>query len=463
MLNDRLPRSEALKLDAFFEVSNKLRRQVREHRHSAKVILERAAAVGLVELRAKRLVLKHDVQNVAQHLVGNNVGLRDDRGGPRIEIHARHFAEQITRTEFGDGVAVGEVHGSVNRNGAVASFFFALIFFAANERAGQPVEEPFRASLRLDVRDGCGNRNFGPAFDDVKRGGTKFAFAANHLALAEVPIYDGATIQLQKRPGNALENRYLQKFFRLKNLRARTAGDCRSSKTFVGERTRGAGNHAFPAGNARGVAHRCVQVEGDPRGITLSHPPEDEIIFDFVAAANAAVTEDTSIMIDGDGERGIVTAASHGSLRKTRLTDARGFRKRFEFAITGLFLPRARRRMIGHQQLKQSLAHIQNLFRVSDHFHARFHRTHAGGGEYTRAGIHNAQTANAHGSLVLQVAQGGNADTVYARSIENGCSVRHAHGFPVNADLDHPRWCDGGGHVRGEFPRAALLRRAMPQ
>ena len=129
-MNDRLPRSEALKLDAFFEVSNKLRRQVREHRHSAKVILERAAAVGLVELRAKRLVLKHDVQNVAQHLVGNNVGLRDDRGGPRIEIHARHFAEQITRTEFGDGVAVGEVHGSVNRNGAVASFFFALIFFA---------------------------------------------------------------------------------------------------------------------------------------------------------------------------------------------------------------------------------------------------------------------------------------------------------------------------------------------
>ena len=113
--------------------------------------------------------------------------------------------------------------------------------------------------------------------------------------------------------------------------------------------------------------------------------------------------------------------------------------------------------MIGHQQFEQRLARIQNLFRIGDHLHSGFHRTYARSGKYARAGIHDAQTADADGSLVLQMAQRGNADAVHPCGIENGGSVGHAHGFPVDRDVDHSERCGGGRHFMVVFPPVVLL------
>ena len=104
------------------------------------MIFERAAPVGLVELRAKGFVLEHDVENIAQHFVRDDVRLRNDCGGSGIEIHARHFAKKIARTEFSDGVAVRKIDRGINGNGPIPGFFFPLVVFARDERAGQPLE-----------------------------------------------------------------------------------------------------------------------------------------------------------------------------------------------------------------------------------------------------------------------------------------------------------------------------------
>ena len=92
-MHDGLAGGETLKFDALFDMSNKFCREVREHRHATQMILKRPAAVGFVKLRAKRLVLEQDVQDITQHLVSDNLGLCNDCGGTRVEIHARHFAE----------------------------------------------------------------------------------------------------------------------------------------------------------------------------------------------------------------------------------------------------------------------------------------------------------------------------------------------------------------------------------
>src|SRR5215472_1273709 len=110
LLNDNLPRRESLQLDTFLQMLDKLGRQIRKHRHPAKMIFKRAAPVSFVKLRSKSLILQHDVEHVAEHFVGDYVGLRDNRGRPRIEIHARHFAKEVAWAEFGDGVAVRKIH-----------------------------------------------------------------------------------------------------------------------------------------------------------------------------------------------------------------------------------------------------------------------------------------------------------------------------------------------------------------
>src|SRR2546429_7772549 len=48
LLDDHLPRREPLKPDTLFEMPDKLRRQIREHGHAAKVVFKRAAAVSFI-------------------------------------------------------------------------------------------------------------------------------------------------------------------------------------------------------------------------------------------------------------------------------------------------------------------------------------------------------------------------------------------------------------------------------
>ena len=210
LLNDGLAGSEALQLDAFLEVVNKIRREVREHGHAAQMVFKSAPAIGLVKLRPKRFILEHDVENIAQHFKRNDVRLRYYRGRARIKIHASHFAEEIAGPKLGHGIAVGEIDGSVDGNRSVAHFLFALVFFARNKRAGQPLEKSFCSTMRLDVRDGAGNGDFTLAFENIESCGAEFTFAANDLTSMEATFDDRAAIEFEERTGDAFENRNLQ-------------------------------------------------------------------------------------------------------------------------------------------------------------------------------------------------------------------------------------------------------------
>ncbi len=271
--------------------------------------IESAAAVGLVELRAEGFVPQHDVENVAQHFESDDIGFRNHSGGARIEIHACHFAEEIAGAKFGDGVAVRKVDRRVDGNGSVARLLFALVFFARDKRARKPLEESFGTALRLDVRNGRGNGDFGLTFENIESGGTEFTFTADDLTLAVAAFHDGAAIELQKCSRDAFENGNLKKVLRLETLRSGTAGDGGANDPFVGQRARWAGDHALAAGNARGIAHRRIEIESDAGGIALAHAAEHEIIFDLVATADAAIAKNASVMVDSNGEgRGIFTA-----------------------------------------------------------------------------------------------------------------------------------------------------------
>ena len=116
--------------------------------------------------------------------------------------------------------------------------------------------------------------------------------------------------------------------------------------------------------------------------------------------------------------------------------------------------------MIGHQQFEKRLARIQHLFGIGRDFHARLDRTNAGGRKNARARVHDAESANAYGRLVLQMTQRGNGDAVHARGVENAGARRHAQSTAVNRDVNHSRRCGGGCHTKGGFLRAGLHRRA---
>src|SRR5689334_17925936 len=62
-------------------------------------------------------------------------------------------------------------------------------------------------------------------------------------------------------------------------------------------------HHALAARDARRAPHRLVEVEGDPRVVSLPGPADDLVIANIIAAPDAAVAEDAGAVIDGDDER----------------------------------------------------------------------------------------------------------------------------------------------------------------
>ena len=195
------------------------------------------------------------------------------------------------------------------------------------------LKKPLGAAVSFYVCDRTGNGNFRGAFHDIKRGGPEFAFATDQFTFAVTPFNDGAAIEFQECAGHALEYGDAKKFFGLKCISVLGGGDGGTGDAFVGERAGGTRNHTFAAGDARGIAHGRIQIEGDTGGISFAHAPEHKIVFNFVAAANAAIAKDARVMINGDGQRRIVEAARDSTFGETRLLYARGFCERFQFAI----------------------------------------------------------------------------------------------------------------------------------
>ena len=259
---------------------------------------------------------------------------------------------------------------------------------------------------------------------------------------------DGAAIELEKCAGDPFENRNLQEILGFESLRAWTDSDCGAHDAFVGERACRTGDHALATGDARGIAHRRIEIERDAGGIAFAHAAEDEIVLDFVAAADAAVAENTGVMIDGDGQGRIVFAAGSCAFCEARLGSARRFRERLQFAVAGILLARAKGRVIGHHEFKESFACAQNSFRIGDDFHAGLDRPDAGGGEDARTGVHHAEAADADGGLILQMAKRGDVDAVHARRIEDASAGGYADGLAVESDVGHSGRCGRGCHFK---------------
>ena len=249
------------------------------------------------------------------------------------------------------------------------------------------------------------------AFQNEKRGGAEFTLAANHIALAKAPAHDCPAIQLQKCAGNSGEYRQLVQFFWSQSsvhaCRQRGARDA-----FVRKRARRARHHTLAAGNARGIAHRRVQIKRDARGISLAHAAEDEIILDLVATPDAAVAQDASVVVHGNRQRRIVFTAGNCASRETWSADSSFLRERFQFAIAGILLACARCGVIRHQKFQQSPARGQNFLRIRLHLHAGLDRPHTSSAKHTGTGIHYAQPANAHRRLTLQMAKSRNRDAI---------------------------------------------------
>ncbi len=104
--------------------------------------------------------------------------------------------------------------------------------------------------------------------------------------------------------------------------------------------------------------------------------------------------------------------------------------------------------MIGHHELKEGFARAQDFFGIGDDLHAGLDRADARGGEDARAGVHDAEAADADGSLVLQMAKRGDVDAVHARGIEDAGAGGYADGTAVESDVDHSGRCQGSAHEK---------------
>src|SRR5437867_1511089 len=74
----------------------------------------------------------------------------------------------------------------------------------------------------------------------------------------------------------------------------------------------------LPARHTGGLAHRQVQVKADVGMGTLAGTANDLVALDDIAAANAAVAQDASIMVDSNDRRGHIVSIFRDSRLETR-------------------------------------------------------------------------------------------------------------------------------------------------
>ena len=178
---------------------------------------ERATAVVRFELAAEGLVLLHHVEDVAQHLEHDAVGLRAHGRRARIEAHARHLSEEIALTERGERIVVGEIDGCVNADvrGSVSTLFVALVRLQRHQLAAHLREEALRLAGGGDVRARAAQKDVGIAFEDVEGGRAVVAFADDDLSGSVVAADDCPCVQFKERSRDAFEDRQREQVFGL--------------------------------------------------------------------------------------------------------------------------------------------------------------------------------------------------------------------------------------------------------
>ena len=204
----------------------------------------------------------------------------------------------------------------------------------------------------------------------------------------------------------------------------------------VGQRAGRARDHALAARDARGAPHRQVEIEADVRRVAAAAAADDHVLLDVIAAAHAAVAEDARLVVDGDAQRRVVTAARRQAARIPRLVHARRPGHRLQLAVAGVLLPRARRRMVGHQHLDERAPRPHDAGGGRRDLHARFALADARRGVDARAHVHHADTAHANRRLVLLVAQRRDRDPVQPRRVEDRRALRDRDVAAVDREGD---------------------------
>ena len=197
----------------------------------------------------------------------------------------------------------------------------------------------------------------------------------------------------------------------LPQLRARP--DRHAVDGLVRERAGRARSDAFAAGHARRLAHRVVEIEGDPGRIALSRTADDVVALDVVAGADAAVAEDARVVVDGDDRVGEVLAATRAARQLGRLLlEAVLPNEHQQLVVGGRGLLRILldRRLVDQQQLGQLRTVAVELGRRGLDLHPVLTRPHAGRRVDARPDIDDAHAAHADGVVALVVAKDRNLD-----------------------------------------------------
>ncbi len=198
---NHLPGRITSQFHAISQISNKFRRDRREHRNAAEVGFQCALAVALFHPGAERFIPPHDVQHVPQHFERGTVGLGPHCGRARIIVHAGHFAEQVASLELAYRIVVGQVDRRINRN----EIRFAILprpLLAAERKHGLQLAKEVFLSPGLYLGHGRRNIDLSVPIKNVEGGRAIVAFLANDLARFVAALSDRVAVQVQERAGD---------------------------------------------------------------------------------------------------------------------------------------------------------------------------------------------------------------------------------------------------------------------
>jgi hypothetical protein len=196
--------------------------------------------------------------------------------------------------------------------------------------------------------------------------------------------------------------------------------------------------HALAARDARGLAHRVVQVEHDRRVRAAVRIADHVVDLRLAARAHAARALDARVEVDRHRRmrevgRGLLASG------ETRGTDAKLALPGIEFRVE---LVDALRH-VGGQQLDNHLLRAHGPLAVRGHLHAGGGRAAAGRREHALAlDLDHAGAAVAVGPEARLVAEARDLDAQAVRDLEDGLAGRRGHVRAVQAERDRVR-CDG--------------------
>src|SRR5262249_18326251 len=176
-----------------------------------------------------------------------------------------------------------------------------------------------------------------------------------------------------------------------RRLRARHQ---RQGERLVRQRPGRTGRSALAARDAGTLSHGLVEVKGDARCPAAVGAADDLVRLDLVTSANAAITKDAGIVVDGDHTRAVVDRTGRPLLEPTvRQTIAAG--EGLQFAVAGGPLADARRGMLSQQQFQQdATASLDTRVGRLD-LHIFFAGPDAGSSQHAAADVDDAQAADA--------------------------------------------------------------------